>query len=171
MIYFFIQPAETTVKRFKNGRELFSAREPSLVAVSRNRRGTWHGLAAGRDASAVANPQGGGVFLCNPFRTRQLLLQDCDVAVEYVRLMIYKRVLNPFTTLIRPQVIMHLHVEPETPLLPIEKRTLQDIAIRAGAREVFLCELPNMITAQMLAEARPVPQQMIASAGPQSQVG
>ncbi len=169
MIYFYIQPEETTIKRFKKGRELLSIKEPNRIIVTRNKVRAWKGVAVGHNA-VISEPLENDRFLCNPFRNRDLILEDWDIAVEFIRLLINKRVLNPFTTIIRPQVIMHLKIEPEKPLSMIETRTLQDIAVRAGAREAFVCKLNNMLTAEMLAESKPEPEEKIEARGPKSRI-
>ena len=170
MIYFFFGTDQTTIKRFKNGRDSFSAQEPSVVAVRRKKNGNWKGVAVGNDAINLKHRENSGVFLCNPFRTRQLLLEDSDVAVEFVRVWIFQRILNPFLTILNPQVIMHLNVDPDNPLLPIEKRNLQDIALRAGAREVYTCPLKEMFTAQMLQMTKPMRTSILYNEGPKSQL-
>ncbi len=170
MIYFYIQPEQIAIKRFKNGREIYSAIEPALVAVIR-KRNEWHAIAAGSEAKAAESRHEAPVFLCNPFRTRELVLEDADIAAQCLRLLYFGPVINPLTTLLRPKITIHPCIEPERPLLDVEKRNFKEIAIRAGARAAYLCELPTMLTAHMLERARREPTRIRRDEGPRSKIG
>ncbi len=170
MIYFYIQPEQIAIKRFKNGRELYSAVEPALVAVIRKRH-EWHAIAAGREAEAAKSGHKAPIFLCNPFRTRELVLEDADIAAQCLRLLYFGPVLNPLTTLLRPEITVHPCIEPERPLLTVERRNFKEIAMRAGARAAYLCELPTMLTAHMLQRSRREPTAISSDEGPRSRIG
>ena len=170
MIYFYIEPEGVTIKRFKSGREILSLQEPPLVLVSPDRQGKWRAIAAGKDVKTSQQKVSTGDFVCNPFLNRELIVEEPDIAAQYVNYMIFHRILNPFTTLIRPQLILHPHIQPEKPLAPVEKHNLQQIGILAGAREVYICEWPTMLTAQIMSELRPIPQNQIKTNKPKSAV-
>jgi hypothetical protein len=169
MIYFHIQPEQIVIKRFKKGQEIYSATEPALAAVV-SKRNEWRAIAAGRAAKEAVSSHGSPVYLCNPFRTRDLVLEDADIAAQCLRLLYFGPVINPFTTILRPEIAIHPRIEPERPLLAVEKRNFKEIAMRAGARAAYLCELPTMLTARMLEQSRRVPAQIGSDEGPRSRI-
>ncbi len=108
-------------------------REPSVVAVREDRRGS-KVLAVGREAKDMLGKTPGNIKAIRPMKDG--VIADFDVAEAMLRYFINK--VHNRRTLVRPRIIISV----PSGITQVEKRAVRESAESAGAREVYLIEEP-----------------------------
>ncbi len=109
-------------------------REPSVVAVRRDIRGSNKVLAVGKEAKMMLGKTPGNIIAIRPMRDG--VIADFEVAEAMLRYFI-TRVHNR-RTLVRPRIVISV----PSGITQVEKRAVKESAESAGAREVYLVEEP-----------------------------
>ncbi len=99
-------------------------------------------------AAALAWQGRDGVRLANGFDHPRTIIADFTVAQETLKLFI-RRVLGRKLFQVSPVVIMHVLDQMDGGLTQVECRALRELALGAGAREVYLREGPELTDRQI----------------------
>jgi rod shape-determining protein MreB len=106
--------------------------EPSVVAIE---KATHRVLAVGEEAKKMLGKTPGSIVAIRPMRDG--VISDPEVTEAMLKYFIKK--VQPRRFLVRPSVV--IAIPPE--ITEVEKRAVEDSAIHAGARNVFLVEQPK----------------------------
>jgi rod shape-determining protein MreB len=108
-------------------------REPSVVAVRRDHRGS-RVLAVGREAKEMLGKTPGNIVAIRPMKDG--VIADFEVTEAMLRYFINK--VHNRRTLVHPRIIISV----PSGITQVEKRAVRESAESAGAREVYLIEEP-----------------------------
>lgn len=106
-------------------------REPSVVAVDKNRRKV---LAVGSEAKQMLGRTPANITALRPLRNG--VIADFDVTQEMIKYFIRK--VHNRRSLLHPRIVISI----PSGITEVEKRAVQESAEQAGAREVYLIEEP-----------------------------
>ncbi|MBO4556170.1 MAG: rod shape-determining protein, partial [Elusimicrobiales bacterium] len=106
-------------------------REPSVVAVDKNRRKV---LAVGSEAKKMLGRTPANITALRPLRNG--VIADFDVTQEMIKYFIRK--VHNRRSLLHPRVVISI----PSGITEVEKRAVHESAEQAGAREVYLIEEP-----------------------------
>jgi rod shape-determining protein MreB len=109
-------------------------REPSVVAVRKDDRGSSKVLAVGKEAKMMLGRTPGNIVAIRPMKDG--VIADFEITEAMLRHFIRK--VHNRTTLVRPRIIICV----PSGITQVEKRAVRESAESAGAREVFLIEEP-----------------------------
>ncbi len=110
-------------------------REPSVVAVKKDPRGTSKTvLAVGKDAKMMLGKTPGNIEAIRPMKDGVI----ADFEVTEAMLRYFLRKVHNRRTMVRPRVIISI----PSGITQVEKRAVRESAESAGAREVYLIEEP-----------------------------
>ncbi len=109
-------------------------REPSVVAVRKDGRGSNKVLAVGREAKMMLGRTPGNIVAIRPMKDG--VIADFEITEAMLRHFIRK--VHNRRTLVRPRIIICV----PSGITQVEKRAVRESAESAGAREVFLIEEP-----------------------------
>jgi rod shape-determining protein MreB and related proteins len=126
-LYVRIHPESLTVRDVGSGAFV---QEPPLVAISKGqKRGV---LAVGNEASLLSGDP--NVEIVNPFNHPRTPLSDFTFAEVLLKAFV-KKLRGSRFSLLSPTMVMHLAVDLEGGITPIEIRALRELGIGAGARK------------------------------------
>lgn len=108
--------------------------EPSVVAVQRLPHGGKRILAVGKAAKEMLGRTPGNIMAVRPLKDG--VIADFDVTEAMLRYFITQA--HSHRTLVKPRIIICVPAG----ITDVEKRAVQDSALAAGAREVYLIEEP-----------------------------
>ncbi|WP_028585252.1 rod shape-determining protein [Desulfogranum mediterraneum] len=108
-------------------------REPSVVAVRRDQRGS-RVLAVGKEAKEMLGKTPGNIAAIRPMKDG--VIADFEVTEAMLRYFINK--IHNRRTLVHPRIIISV----PSGITQVEKRAVRESAESAGAREVYLIEEP-----------------------------
>jgi len=130
ILYIRLDPNTLSIRDVRSGR---TVAEPPLAAIS---RGPKIALVAVGEAAraAAASPS---VELVNPFKHPRTLLSDFTVAEQVIQGFV-RKLLGSRPFLLSPIVVLHPKVDPEGGFTQIELRALRELAVGAGAAQVFI---------------------------------
>jgi rod shape-determining protein MreB len=109
--------------------------EPSVVAVNTR---TDQILAVGRDAKDMLGKTPPHILTTKPLQKG--VISDFEVTEKMLRYFIDKVHAESFTIVPRPRVVMSVPLE----TTEVERKAIEDAALSAGAREVFLVQNPML---------------------------
>lgn len=109
-------------------------REPSVVAVRRDGRGSSKVLAVGHEAKLMLGKTPGNITAIRPIKDG--VIADFEVTEAMLRYFINK--VHNRRTLVHPRIIISV----PSGITQVEKRAVRESAESAGAREVYLIEEP-----------------------------
>ena len=118
---------------YVKGRGIVSC-EPSVVAVQTDSRGAKRVLAVGKEAKEMLGRTPGNIQAVRPLRDG--VIADFEVTEAMLRYFISKATQRG--TLVKPRIIICVPFG----ITEVEKRAVKESAESAGAREVFLFEVP-----------------------------
>ena len=110
------------------------AHEPSVVAVQKNANQK-RVLAVGKEAKEMLGRTPGNIVAIRPMKDG--VIADFEVTEAMLRYFI-ERVHNRSASLVRPSIVIAV----PSGITSVEQRAVKEIAMSAGAREVFLIEEP-----------------------------
>jgi rod shape-determining protein MreB len=108
--------------------------EPSVVAVTRDGRGSPLVLAVGKQAKEMLGKTPGSIEAIRPLKDG--VIADFEITGVMLKFFIQKAM--PRRTLLRPRIIVCIPYG----ITEVEKRAVRESTMSAGAREVFLIEEP-----------------------------
>ncbi len=109
-------------------------REPSVVAVKKDRHGNNQVLAVGAEAKRMLGRAPGNINAIRPMKDG--VIADFEVTEAMLRYFISK--VHNQRRLVRPRIMICV----PTGITQVEKRAVKESALSAGAREVYLIEEP-----------------------------
>ena len=109
-------------------------REPSVVAIRKDVKGTSKVLAVGKDAKMMLGRTPGNIEAVRPMKDG--VIADFEITEAMLRHFIRKA--HNRRTLVRPRIIVCV----PSGITQVEKRAVRESAESAGARDVFLIEEP-----------------------------
>ena len=109
-------------------------REPSVVAVRKDAKGTSKVLAVGREAKMMLGRTPGNIVAIRPIKDG--VIADFEITEAMLRHFIEK--VHNRRTLVRPRIIICV----PSGITQVERRAVRESAESAGAREVYLIEEP-----------------------------
>ncbi len=107
--------------------------EPSIVAINRR---TEQILSVGREAREMLGKTPPHIEICRPLLKG--IISDFEVTEKMLRFFIDKVHEGGFNIMPRPRVVIGVPME----ITEVERKAVEDAALSAGAREVFLVEEP-----------------------------
>lgn len=107
--------------------------EPSIVAINRR---TEQVLSVGREAREMLGKTPPHIEVCKPLLKG--IISDFEVTEKMLRFFIDKVHEGGFNIMPRPRVVIGVPLE----ITEVERKAVEDAALSAGAREVFLVEEP-----------------------------
>ena len=107
--------------------------EPSVVAINTR---TDQILSVGEDAKRMIGKTPAHILAVQPLRNG--IISDFEVAEKMMRYFIEKIHKESFSLIPRPRIIIGVPLD----ITEVERKAVEDVAISAGAREVFLIEQP-----------------------------
>jgi len=107
--------------------------EPSVVAINTR---TDQILSVGEDAKRMLGKTPGHILAIRPLRNG--IISDFEVTEKMMRYFIEKIHKESFSLVPRPRIIIGAPLD----ITEVERKAVEDVAISAGAREVFLVEQP-----------------------------
>ncbi|MFA5133627.1 MAG: rod shape-determining protein [Patescibacteria group bacterium] len=107
--------------------------EPSIVAINKK---TEQILAVGREAREMVGKTPPHIEICRPLLKG--IISDFEVTEKMLRFFIDKVHEGGFNIMPRPRVVIGVPLE----ITEVERKAVEDAALSAGAREVFLIEEP-----------------------------
>lgn len=107
--------------------------EPSIVAINRR---TEQVLSVGREAREMLGKTPPHIEVCRPLLKG--IISDFEVTEKMLRFFIDKVHEGGFNIMPRPRVVIGVPME----ITEVERKAVEDAALSAGAREVFLVEEP-----------------------------
>lgn len=107
--------------------------EPSIVAINRR---TEQILSVGREAREMLGKTPPHIEVCRPLLKG--IISDFEVTEKMLRFFIDKVHEGGFNIMPRPKVVIGVPME----ITEVERKAVEDAALSAGAREVFLVEEP-----------------------------
>ncbi len=111
-------------------------REPSVVAVKRDPKGTLKVLAVGEEAKVMLGRTPGSIVAIRPMKDG--VISDFEIAEEMLRYFIKLVHSNKKFVRFKPRIIIAV----PSGITQVEKRAVRESAKSAGAKEVFLIEEP-----------------------------
>jgi rod shape-determining protein MreB len=108
--------------------------EPSVVAVSKDRRGPDKVRAVGREAKEMLGRTPGNIVAIRPMKDG--VIADFEVTEAMLRYFIARA--HNRSKLIRPRIVVSV----PSGITQVERRAVRESAMSAGAREVYLIEEP-----------------------------
>jgi len=107
--------------------------EPSIVAINKR---TGRVLAVGSEAKEMVGKTPPHIETCKPLIKG--IISDFEVTEKMLRFFIDKVHEGPFNLMPRPKVVIGVPLE----ITEVERKAVEDAALSAGAREIFLVEEP-----------------------------
>jgi rod shape-determining protein MreB and related proteins len=107
--------------------------EPSVVAINTR---TDQILSVGGDAKRMLGKTPGHILAIRPLRNG--IISDFEVTEKMMRYFIEKIHKESFSLVPRPRIIIAVPLD----ITEVERKAVEDVAMSAGAREVFLIEQP-----------------------------
>ena len=107
--------------------------EPSIVAINKR---TGRVLSVGSEAKEMVGKTPPHIETCKPLVKG--IISDFEVTEKMLRFFIDKVHEGPFNLMSRPKVVIGVPLE----ITEVERKAVEDAALSAGAREVFLIEEP-----------------------------
>jgi len=107
--------------------------EPSVVAINTR---TDQILSVGEEAKRMLGKTPGHILAVRPLRNA--IISDFEVTEKMMRYFIEKIHKESFSLVPRPRIIIAAPLD----ITEVERKAVEDVAISAGAREVFLIEQP-----------------------------
>jgi rod shape-determining protein MreB len=111
-------------------------REPSVVAVKRDNRGSFKVLAVGQEAKVMLGRTPGSIMAIRPMKDG--VISDFEIAEEMLRYFIQQVQGRRSFLRFKPRIIIAV----PSGITQVEKRAVRESAMSAGAKEVFLIEEP-----------------------------
>jgi rod shape-determining protein MreB len=111
-------------------------REPSVVAVKRDSKGTSRVLAVGREAKTMLGRTPGGIYAIRPMKDG--VIADFEIAEEMLRYFIRQVQRSNSFIKFKPRIIIGV----PSGITQVEKRAVRESAESAGAKEVYLIMEP-----------------------------
>lgn len=111
-------------------------REPSVVAVKRDPKGTLKVLAVGQEAKTMLGRTPGSIIAIRPMKDG--VISDFEIAEEMLRHFIRQVHNQKRYFRLKPRIIIAV----PSGITQVEKRAVRESAKSAGAKEVFLIEEP-----------------------------
>ena len=111
-------------------------REPSVVAVKRNNKGSLQVLAVGQEAKVMLGRTPGSIIAIRPMK--EGVISDFEIAEEMLRHFIKNVQKAHHFFRFKPRIIIAV----PSGITQVEKRAVRESAMSAGAKEVFLIEEP-----------------------------
>ena len=108
-------------------------REPSVVAMNKN---TGEVLAVGDEAKSMIGRTPGNIVAIRPMKDG--VIADFDITQNMLKYFIKKALSSNNIAIFKPRVVICV----PSGVTEVEKRAVEEAAIQAGAREVFLMEEP-----------------------------
>ena len=130
VVYIQISPDRLTLKNLKTGESIAEIPELAISAPPKRRI-----LAVGPQARVAAASEPAEVI--NPFAHPRSLVSDFTVAEQLIKHQL-RRVLGNSLLSIAPSVVMHPLGTPAGGFTQVERRAFREMAIGAGASEVFV---------------------------------
>ena len=111
-----------------------SINEPSVVAIQYDKHGRERILAVGQEAKDMVGKTPGNIKAIRPMKDG--VIADFEIAEGMLKALISR--VTPARTLFRPKILIAV----PSGITGVEKRAVEDSALRAGAQEVILIEEP-----------------------------
>ena len=113
------------------------SREPSVVAVQRDTKGSYKVLAVGEEAKMMLGRTPGNIMAIRPMKDG--VISDFDITQEMIRYFLKQVQKNGRSFFkFKPRIIIAV----PSGITQVEKRAVKEAAESAGAKEIFLIEEP-----------------------------